>query len=223
MPHIAQHVRILSITLAAGCLTACTDFETPAELSHAQILAVRADPPVVAAGERARLSVLVAGPDGRIEPAAVDWTGPVEIDGDGAWYRAPGSVDAGGIFDTIEVAVELDDGTTLTAVKAIGVGLPVVAANPEILEARVDGAPIVDGEPVILEVGQSVELDLRVSPAPGPDAIFSWYATTGEIDLYRRSPTELAAPDEPATGSLFAVYRDGLGGVAWRELSLRIE
>lgn len=219
----AQTCCIVPITLAAGWLAGCTDFATPAELSRPQILAVRADPPVVAAGERSRLTLLIGGPSGRIEPAAVEWLGPVEeIDGEW-WYTAPAAIDAGGFVESLEVVVELDDGTTLSALKTIGVGLPVEAANPVIEAVFVDGAPLAEGEALAVGPERTVTLDVRVAPVPATGAIFAWYATTGEIDRYRRSPTELVAPDVPDEGSLFVVYRDGLGGVAWREVTVDVD
>jgi hypothetical protein len=223
MPIAARHFPVIPLTLAAGWLTACTDFATPSELSHPQIIAIRATPPLVAAGERAELSVLVAGPNGRIEPRAVTWRGRIEVVGETVWYTAPDDVQPGGIFEELAATVELADGTELAAVKSIGVGLPLAADNPSITEVRADGQAMAAGDAIVLDLERTITLDLSVEPAPTDDAIFSWYSTAGEIDLYRRSPTELAALDEPATGALFVVYRDGFGGIDWRELALRIE
>jgi hypothetical protein len=51
----------------------------------------------------------------------------------------------------------------------------------------------------------------------------SWFATVGEIELYRRNPTELVAPPDPDRGWLIAVLRDGVGGVTWQVVTLAVE
>ncbi len=210
--------RLIPLTLAAGALTACSDFDTPAQLPHPQILAVVAEPPIVAAGERAALSVLVAGPDGPMAPA-LTWSAPVVVDGDGqAWFEAP--VDAAPGFATVEVTATLADGTALSAEKAVGVGR-VPADNPVIAQIRVDGAPVQDA--AVLHRDWVAELSADVSPAPTADAMFAWYATVGELSFYRRTPAELETPSEALTGHLFVVYRDGFGGVAWRHVPLEID
>jgi hypothetical protein len=230
-----RHVSFATtLTLAAAAATACNDFATPAELSHPQVLALRAEPPAVPAGERAALSLLVAGPDGDVTPAAIDWAvigvgedlptvGAIEIDGDGAvFFAAPQDTD-GVTLAVVQATIHIDDAKPLTAVKGIGAGVLSATANPTILGLRIGGEPVADGGVITLTRGATVSLELDVDPLPGQDSIFSWYATRGEIELYRRSPTELVTPEEPGEGWLYAVYRDGAGGTAWRRVGLLVE
>jgi hypothetical protein len=51
----------------------------------------------------------------------------------------------------------------------------------------------------------------------------SWYATVGEIDLYRHSPTELVAPGDPTDGLLIVVGRSDDGGVTWASAPIVVE
>jgi hypothetical protein len=215
------HSAVLLGVLAASA-GACTDMSTPAELTHPQILAVRADPPVVEPGEQATLSVLVAGPDGLLQPALVHWGANVEVDGKGqARFVAPREVPAGGALVRIDAAVELGDGEVLAAAKNVGVGVALPESNPVITALLADGVAISNGA-IDLVAGSAVDLEVEISPAPSEAAIYAWYSTVGEIDLYRRSPTVLLAPEEAGSGTLIAVFRDGLG-VTWRVLAVEVE
>src|SRR5262245_40023058 len=90
---------IAVMTVCVGC----TDLAQPSELARDQILAVRSTPAASSRGERGRLDVLLAGPDGRIEEADLEWSvavstaAHIETDGDGAWIvvadDARGAVD----------------------------------------------------------------------------------------------------------------------------------
>lgn len=220
----------------AAAAAACTDLPTPAELARPQILAVRADPPAIPAGDRAALSILLAGPDGPISGVEVDWSlaeptadqpaiGRIERDAGAVWYVAPAEVD-GVALAAVEATAYPDDSPPLVAVKAIAVGVPQPTANPDIVELSADGAAIgddADGAGALAAVpGQIVDLDVVVDPPPGDDSQVAWYASVGEFDRYRRAPTTWTAPEEPADGDLFVVYRDGRGGVAWRHAAIAV-
>ncbi len=194
--------------------SACTDMSTPAELSHPQIVAVCADPPVVAPAESSQLSVLVAGPDGVIRPDSVRWSDNVEVDNESrARFTAPAEVGDDGALVQVDVEVEVQ-GDLLLASKRIGVGILQPSENPRITQLLADGEPL-NEDGLVLSGNATVLLDVAVSPAPSATASYAWYSTVGEIDLYRHAPTDLLAPGEVAAGTLIAVYRDGLG-VAWR-------
>jgi len=199
---------------------ACAEFDAPSELSRPQILAVRATPPVVAPGGRTRLDVLVAGPGGQVIPASELWSANVVVDRAGAWLEVPASAPAEGAVE-VSVAVALTDGTTLRALKSVVVA-PTAAPNPRIDDVRVDGLSTSDAEPLRLAPDIWVALDLTVSPAPSEYAIYAWYCNAGDIDLYRRAPTDLHTASVPVQGSLFVVYRDG-PGVDWREIGILVE
>jgi hypothetical protein len=226
----ARALVVVVVVLAA--LAGCADLATPSELARPQILAVRADPPAIRAGERSLLTALVAGPDGVIADAAVTWSvaaptpdlpalGAIELDGDDAYYAAPATVGAPTIA-AIQAAVEVDGSPILVALKGVGVGVREPTANPVIASVLVDGAEVAEGGDVELGAGATAALDLVTDPPPTQDAIVHWYATIGEIELYRRAPTELAAGDEPGDGWLVVTFRDEQGGVDWRTARLTV-
>jgi len=219
--------------VALIALAACGDLSTPPELTHPQILAVRAESPAIPAGASTALSVVVAGPEGIVAPDETIWrvvradqdtapVGTIDVAAEPPVYVAPAEV-AGLAIATVEVVARMASGEKLVALKAIGVGAPMPTENPTIIELRVDGAAIGEGEVVRLAPGAIARLDAVVVPEPGEDASFAWYATAGTIDLYRRAPTELEAADEPREGVLILVYRDGRGGVDLRAVQLIID
>ena len=218
--------RYMLLTLV--CTTvACSDFHTPAELSKPQIIALRVEPATITPGSRAKLTALVAGPDG-IMPAEVSWsvTSPanaanatIDVDDEGTWI-APA-------LDAIPASIEVDArvvvaGDVLLGVRSVRIARD-VTDNPRVATLRVNGDDLPEGQPLVLQRSEPVELTISTAPHMEDGARVSWYATVGEITLYRRVPTEFVAPDQPATGWLIVVYRDGVGGVAWRSHPLQIQ
>jgi hypothetical protein len=223
---------------AATWVGACTDFATPAQLAAPTIIAVVAAPPIVAPGQQTEVSVVVAGPDGRLMDLTPRWTlvesfptvppmGTLLVEGDVATYQAPEQVpprpeDVPPV-DTLRLEVDVPDGDggtrTLAAVKAIAV-LAEPTANPTLTILDGDGAEVSE---LRASPGEALALSLGVAPAPTASARYAWYATLGEIEDYQSSPTELVAPAEPGAGEVFAVVRDGVGGVAWRAVPFVVE
>lgn len=202
----------------------CSEFETPAELYKPQIVALRADPPVVAPGQSTALTALVAGPSGVMTPP-VSWHVPsaaaIIEDGDEASPRlvVPDGASAG----IIELVATVDaGGDSLVGVRAIEI-VETGRVNPSIIELRVGQTLSEPGEPIAVPVDGEIELDVRVAPEAPEGSSVSWYANVGTIDLYRRAPTSLRAPDSPGAGTLIVVYRDGRGGVAWQTRTLSVE
>ncbi len=225
---------MMRLALIALLASGCTDLATPAELVRPQILAVRTDPPGIAEGGVSELSILIAGPDGVIDDAQVSWAvaeptpelpaiGEIEIDADGvAWYIPPPVVGSP-TFTTIEATVTVDDSPTLIALKGVGLGLNRSTANPAIAELIVNDDSVEDGDTVTLFKTQTAPLEVLTDPPITNDAIVSWYSTVGEIELFRRTPTEILAPDEPGEGTLIVTYRDEQGGVTWLTIHLVIQ
>jgi hypothetical protein len=226
-----RRVLFVPLLLLAGC----TDFPTPAELTKPTILAIVAEPPLIGPGASTELTLVLAGPDGPMTPAAVDWAiaesypgvpvfGTVEPGPDGtATYTAPDPLPAlpEGTPPVTSIAVSVEaDGTRIESIKVIAVAdLP--AENPAFTVLAVGGE--VAGPELTLAAGQTYGLDIGVEPAPGEGSSFAWYSTAGEIEQYQSNPTELVAAEAPGEGWLFVVFRDGRGGVAWRGLPVTVE
>lgn len=223
--------RVINVLLAGATLAACTDFATPAELTKPTVLAVVAEPPLVAPGEATELSIVMAGPDGPMTPDAVSWRlvetlpgvppfGEVDGGAGAATYQAPDELPAlpEGVppVTSIEATVEAD-GTSVVVVKAVVVA-DVPAANPAIAVLAIGGE--VAGDRVVVGAGETVDLDVGTDPPPGEDAAFAWYSTAGEIERYQSNPAALVVEDD---GWLFVVFRDGRGGVAWRAVEVAVE
>jgi hypothetical protein len=216
--------RRLLIALTLAVSPACTDFDTPSELTREQIVAVRSTPASVAPGTRGRLEALVAGPDGVVDDGELDWSlsaphpsASIELDADGAWL----AVEAGAEPGPVEVAllVTTPSGSEIDAVKTVAIE-EAARQNPGPMGIEAGGQSIGGGE---LRVAARAEVVLRADVDAGDAAQVSWFATVGEIELYRRNPTDLVAPEEPGSGWLIAVVRDGEGGVDWQILPLVVE
>lgn len=216
------------MTAAVGC----TDLATPAELSHPQILGIRAEPPLIAPGDSATLSALIAGPDGAIDAVAT-WTvvaapgqpplGHVETTAGAAVYVAPETVpatDSGIAIAEVELSTTVD-GYDMVAQKLIGIGAG-AHPNPTLTEISINGTAA-SGTEIVVPIGATVPLSATTDPAVGESGQIAWYATAGEIEIYRGADTEMVAPAKAASAVLFVVARDGLGGIDWREIHVRFQ
>lgn len=223
-------MRLVLACLTVAASAACTDFATPNQLEHTTIVAVVADPPVVAAGGQAQLSIVVADKTGLLEVPTTWKLGEAfpgvpamgTIDADGV-YTAPAVVpDRGDIppLDSIEVTVETSEGP-LSALKAMPVA-PAGTANPTIAALTVGADDAMPGT-VAVTKGETRTLTVTTDPPAGEDTRFAWYTPVGEIKFYQSSPCDLVVDDDAVTGPLLVVVRDGVGGVAWRAATLQVQ
>jgi hypothetical protein len=221
----ALHVALLAIAVASA---GCEDFATPAELDRPQILAIASDPASVAPGERARLSLLVAGPEGAVAPDQVAWSlttepgvsalGRVELEGDDAYYVAPGAVAEDPTGTLVQADVTAGD-AALVGLKAMVVST-LELENPTVTAIERDGAAIA-GE-LVVRRGDRFELAVALEPEATGDLQVAWYTTALTIDHYRSQPTEAEVADDAEDGWLFAVARDR-GGVGWLAVPVVVE
>ena len=208
-------------TLASGC----TDFDLPSALTREQVVAVRSTPASLTPGTRAQLDALIAGPDGVVEDAELNWSlttptagASIEVDDSGAaWLSVTDGVAPGPVGITLDVIAP--SGAEASALKIVEVG-DQPGDNPGPMGLRAGELPI-EGTELHVAAGATVALTAEPEGVESPQ--LSWYATVGEIELYRRNPTELVAPEEPDEGWLIAVVRDGAGGVTWQIVSLVVE
>jgi len=206
----------------------CKDFATPAELDRPQILAISSDPASVRPGERARLQLVAAGPDGPVTPDSVSWRittepgvpslGTVENEGDDTYYVAPAAVDDDPTGTLVEAEVTAGD-VVLTGVKAMVV-TRLALENPVVTAIESDGNPI-DGA-LAVERGAMLDLDVAVAPEATEDLEVAWYSTSLTIEKYKSAPTTAEVADDADDGWLIAVARDR-GGVGWLAVPVEIE
>lgn len=223
----------LAIGLATTvAISGCEDFATPADLDRPQILAIASEPASVEPGDRARLSILVADPDGEVEVPEVTWRivpapgqpqlGELETEEDGStWYTAPDEIAENPTGEVIEAVVTVGD-VELTGVKAMVVG-SIDLRNPTVVEVRAAGSPLADADVLTVDVGDIVEIDLSLDPPATEDVQVAWFSNVLHVEKYKSAPTDADAPDDRGgrEGIIFAVARDR-GGVGWLSRRVRI-
>jgi hypothetical protein len=234
--------RLFLFLLAVGC----ADFRDPGDLHYARTLAVRADPPRVAPGQRARVDLLVTGNDGVVRAPDAVTVAPAQpgrpappaeaaqliTQENGAWYVTAPSAEllaqlrqalglpAGSeapLPFPLSVSVTLD-GQSRPSEKIVWLGG--AAVNPTITVMSVDGQPMGESP---LAVKAATPHALQATAAGEGVLSYAWYSAFGELKKYRE-PTatlEKALPGE--AGAVVLVVRDDRGGVVWRFGSLRAE
>ena len=211
---------VLFLSLLVG---ACADVPQAFELDHARVMAVRVDPPALAPGERAGISVLVTDADAgpRVaDTAAVRVTSP--FDGlvartEAGWeVTAPSSEQLAvarmqlGLADDADVIAPLAlevtfDGAAFTAQKTVAFGRR--AENPVAPAISHDGAV----GPCNFDAGRDIEL----SVTPVVDELsYRWFSSVGDVTGYTRAEASLE-PLRGTTGAIGVVVRDQVGGTAW--------
>jgi hypothetical protein len=218
------------VAAATGCMG---DIDPPWQLSHDRIVAVRADPPGITAGQTSRIDALLAHKDQMTSVATPELaavTSPMSladalsIQG-GTWtVTAPGEdrlaaarselMLPAGAPVPLQIGVSYA-GQTLVATKTITLGQPVT--NPPLDGLTIDGKPIDAASPSdSLTIGKLINVPLSVN-ANDADFDVTWLTSCGtmhDFDLpqaYLRVET-----DDPQTGELGVVVRDTHGGVAWK-------
>lgn len=216
------------IVRAVACvaLASCGDPTLPEawQLDHDRIVAVRASPPALAAGETASVTGLLAsstGPTREVVPDTIAVLAPiaVQIDRGSIVAPGPGELDAIrrelGLAPLAPIPVELEVGfDTRIALKTVWLG--VHADNPVLEDITVDG--IAAGSEILVPV----QTDVMLSIAAGEDAAVHWLTSCGELLISDLAEGVLRV-ETPRTGELAVVVRDGFGGAAWRVWPIRAE
>ena len=214
----------LAIAIAAGaCLAGCTgDVDPPWQLAHERIIAVRATPPHVPSGATSQLDVLVghkASPTEVVAPDAATVLSPRSLADvlAGATVTAPSE-------DRLAAArteLGLAAGAPVPLVVAVVVkGLPATktvwlgdaADNPALTGLTIAGAP----PPATLVVPELTDVRLFVD-ADDAVEIVNWLTSCGTMHDYDLHSAYLRVEkNDPKSGELAVVLRDGHGGVAWQ-------
>jgi hypothetical protein len=242
-----RRIGIALCVLAFGC----SDFRTPPDLRYARVLAVRAEPPAITAGQRARIELLVSADDGTVAvrpPDRAALAGPqagrpaapaaamalIVQEGDAWFVNAPSDADLaigraalGLPADAplplmIEVHAALA-GLDRVAEKVVLLGAP--GANPAITAITVNGVPLGEGgEAVVPATGDVLLAGTALGPAtPGGTISFAWFTSFGKVEKYLQPVATLKEQKAGDKGTLLLIARDDHGGVTWRIASLRVQ
>jgi hypothetical protein len=225
------------LAAAAGCTG---DIDPPWQLSHDRIVAVRADPPGILAGQTSRIDALLAHKDQMTSVATPELaavTSPMSladvlsIQG-GEWtVTAPGEdrlaaarselkLPAGAPVP-VQIGVSYGGDPTapgsqaLVATKTITIGAP--AGNPPLDGLMIDGKPVDAAAPSdALTVAKLVKVPLSVT-ANDIDFDVIWVTSCGSMHDFDLPQAYLRVEtDDPDQGELGVVVRDAHGGVAWK-------
>lgn len=223
----------LALLLAAGC----TDVAGPAELTKPTILAITAEPPIVAPGASAELTAIVVDGSGAIAGLTqrqklvvtypgVPPMGRLEEDSGTVRYIAPDPVPpllaAEPALDSVQIDIETPD-EILRTIKVLGVQAGTFA-NPTLARFTVNGVDALTATgPITLARNAPVTIDVAIEPAATDLARFAWYTSVGLIEEYQSTPTELVASAVAVEGWLFVVVRDGALGLVWRGVEIVVE
>jgi len=215
--------------VAAGC---AGDLDPQWQLDHDRIVALRAEPPGIAAGEQAELSGLVAmkggdtveaAPEAAIVASPQAMTGVLAFDG-GRWVvTAPDETRIAAARTELGLApdapVPLIIGVsyaqqTLLATKTVTIGMQL--ANPVLGDVLIDGAPA-PGTPDAIVVPATGDVTLA-TPIDNVTQDINWLTSVGEMHDFDLADAtlRLASDDERADGNLVVVVRDDAGGATWR-------
>ena len=203
-------------------LAAChAELEPPWQLDHDRIVAVRATPPGIAAGETALIDGLVAhagqptdveAPTGATAPTAPGGLYTIvhfvfdhwEIQGPDDTALAPARAELGlGPTDPVPLDVTLVF-HDLVATKRVWLGESL--ANPAPPEILIDGAAPITTIVVARDSDVKVEADATD---------VRWFTSVGALDAADQPVATLHAGD-PAQGEFAVVVRDGTGGMSWQ-------
>ncbi len=209
-------------------LVGCADVAQPFDLDHARVMAVRIDPPAIAAGETAIIDALftdstitprVAAPmalDVALPPEAAAFADHLVRTADGWQLTAPdaatlataraqaGLAAEAPLIVPLALTIATADGP-LAAIKTVALGAS--AANPSAPAILLDGA----AGPLTLH--PATEARLAVA-APDDDHDYRWFSSVGDLVGYTRADARIA-PLEVGAGWIVVVARDQAGGVAW--------
>jgi len=203
-------------------LVACTPESAPAwRLDQDRVIAVRAEPPHIAAGAIARFDALLAHADGptTVEPPAF------------------ASSESPTLFDIVHFNIDhwevVAPDEQRLAVERATLGLAIDAPVP--LEVTLELSSGLLAKKIVW-LGDSRENPIApvvalADPLPlardiplsvAADGTVRWFTSCGTLRDAEAATATLRI-DEPCTGEIAVVVRDGLGGVAWQVIPARAE
>lgn len=214
------------VALAAGCTG---DVDPDWQLSHDRVIAVRATPPRIAAGETAALDALLGhkgAPPDDVDPDTATVVSPTSLAGalarPGAHWMVTTPDDTQlaaarselGLAAGAPVPLQIRVGFTQlgqTALKVVWLGEH--ADNPVIDPVTIDGMDGLAETQLTVPAGVDIPLAVDFDTA---DHNINWLTSCGTMDDFDLPIGHLhVEPADPHTGTLAIVVRDALGGTAW--------
>lgn len=216
--------------VVAGLLTACTQDVDPAwQLDHDRLIAVRATPNRIVAGEIARIDALVGRSDAspiEVEPDSAEVISPTRLaaalrqSGSQWTVAAPEDAELAAARDELGLAADAPVPLRLRVrIAPHGlIGLKIIwlgeqADNPIIGPVRINGVD--RSSATSLTVARDVDVRLAVDF----DDTFNinWLTSCGTMHDFDLASAYLRVePNDPTAGTLGVVVRDAAGGVAWQ-------
>ncbi|HEY0989628.1 MAG TPA: hypothetical protein VGD80_21320 [Kofleriaceae bacterium] len=228
-------VAVMFAIAAVGCTG---DLDPPWQLDHDRIIAVRATPPGVAAGESATLDALLGhkGAPTRVAPpelatvvSPASLADVLRFDGASWVVTAPSEQRLAQVRAELMLAadapVKLTVGVSyqaqaLFATKVIELGR--AATNPSLvsMNMKIDGAPAGSAE-IVVQPLVAVPLSIDADDAHYDVTWLTSCGTMHDFDL----PTAYlkVEAEDPTSGELAVVLRDDGAGVAWNVWPIRAE
>lgn len=218
------------------------DLDPPWQLDHDRIIAVRATPPGIAAGDTSTIDALLGVKGGKTyvaSPELATVVSPMSLSGSlafqgGAWVvTAPGEdrltaaraelgLEAGAPVP-LQVGVAYAN-QTLLATKTILLGQ--AAANPALVNVMLDDMPAGPAGPAgtsEVVVGKLVNVPLSID-ADDTDYDVTWLTSCGTMHDFDLPNAYLKIEvEDPDAGELAVVLRDARTGVAWSVWSIHGE
>ena len=230
---------VVAATFAIAAAAGCTgDLDPPWQLDHDRIIAVRATPPGVAAGESATLDALLGhkGAPTRVAPpelatvvSPASLADVLRLDGANWVVTAPSEQRLAQVRAELMLApdapVKLTVGVSyqaqaLFATKVIELGR--AATNPSLvsMNMKIDGAPAGSAE-IVVQPLVAVPLSIDADDAHYDVTWLTSCGTMHDFDL-PNAYLKVEAED-PTSGELAVVLRDDGAGVAWNVWPIRAE
>ncbi|HET9623066.1 MAG TPA: hypothetical protein VFP84_16955 [Kofleriaceae bacterium] len=224
--------RALALGLACA-LAACTGDLDPAwQLDHTRIIAVRATPPGIAAGQTSTLDALLGtkgAPTRVAPPEQATVTSPASLadalvhDGD-AWHVVAPSEDRlaaartqMGLAADAPVPLEIGvayAGQTLVATKVVFLGA--AADNPVLPAVTINGQPA-PAEGAEITIDKKADKNPVAVAADNRQFDVEWLTSCGTMhDFDLPNAYVKIEGDDPLTGEFGVVLRNTMGGVVWQ-------
>lgn len=242
-------MKALLVCALAAATIGCTDFRSPADLKHPQVLGVRLEPPQLRPGERARLDGLLTDAEGIVTvapPVAVALSADpggrsappeaamfIERADNDFWMRAPDEATVAAVLAALGLPADAPLRLPVRATFVVGgeerradkivTVLPTMgptAPTPNPVVADLLVAGFAVGSgAAVIDVGVTSPLEALTLPDHPAPLSYAWYAGLGDLEGFRQPAARITAI-APGEGTLLVVVRDDRGGIAWKQAPL---